>query len=591
MYLQINTYMLTEYIELPDNGELSILVDDNERVIANNDILRLSDDYRGNIHRLTSDGIDLSSAKIKTGDIISYVEDAITSKDYLTPGRFVIQKIVPGEDDWTVLTTDIKNGDLIRFVAYGSNIILPVGNPGNPGSSNLTIVPSVYPSAPSGWTVGDDWPESFPTQKPLHVENGEIVAWSAGDALPIGLIQMYGVITIEKNITPLILDNAIWYNIDGTLWTSMLSTNSFLELDEVINSEAGVRKLVPDYSAILNETFISFVTDDNKYLLQMTSTRRNDEDFLLYLPKINEIKFSKKITNLHALSENDMGVFTQDEIWYIQTILNDYGSVGALTKPVKSKLPIGCRDGSDIITALDGKAIIFTTFRGVTVLSPEDFVATTEQTITYLSDNISKKYNSFYNDAVYNAMFMPNEFTTTYSPMIKIVSYKYWILFYRYMDREILVFDTRSSSWWSWSTPYPIKSMTVNTNLYVLMQLDFSPLENNTIFVPPNTPSKLGVSFVLAENYLTYFDDTIANAIDGKTSMIADVHKVYYPSPTIQWSFTSQRLYFNEINNYKLIKAINLNARGEGTQTAKISTKVFRDFYHPEKSEVVEIKN
>ena len=49
------------------------------------------------------------------------------------------------------------------------------------------------------------------------------------------------------------------------------------------------------------------------------------------------------------------------------------------------------------------------------------------------------------------------------------------------------------------------------------------------------------------------------------------------------------RLHFNEINNYKHVKAIN-SAQGDTVQTAKISTKAYRDTYHPEKSEVREIE-
>lgn len=58
----------------------------------------------------------------------------------------------------------------------------------------------------------------------------------------------------------------------------------------------------------------------------------------------------------------------------------------------------------------------------------------------------------------------------------------------------------------------------------------------------------------------------------------------------INWYFTSQRLHFDQINNYKAIKGINLSVKGDEKLTAKMSTKAFRSLYHPEQSEVIEIK-
>lgn len=657
-----------EIIILPQEGELYPAINDKERNVSNNDnlilVLRENVDgqsmiYDSNIHRLTNDGISLSSGQIQSGDIVSYTRNAVNETDYLRPGaiadistsetpiwegrasnRFRIQKLgINQNGEWIILSGGIKTGDLIRLLAYDETIILPVGNPGNPTDAPLPIQPWVYPEAPENWAVGDSWPASFPTYPPVRASSdGSIVFWQRGDVLPTGPIQLYGMTNLYKRIRPLSIDsNGAWYNIDGTLWTSQLSTENTLELDEYINAETietrdavgniisrtrvvNFREDVPDYSATLNEHFISFVTRQENYnLLQITSTRRDENklftdegrDFLLYLPKVNEQQFSKKITNLHTLSDNEMGIFTQDEIWYIQAV--DLDSILTYTKPVKSKIPVGCRDGSDIITALDGQYIIFTSPRGVTALSPQDFVATTEQTVTYLSDNIQNKYQSFYNDVIRNAMFMPNEQNTVYRPMIKIATYKYWILFYRYMDKTILAFDTRSGSWWVWTTPYPIKSLTVGTRLHILMQIDFSRLVNNAIIWPSPKPSLLGVSFVWADyevglvyttgtdgfsqialNELGYHDDIIEGAINGDIDWIdakdGGRRRVYYPDKTIKWLIESQRLHFNEINNYKCIKAINMSVKGDVTQTAKISTKVFRDFYHPEKSDVTEIK-
>ena len=217
--------------------------------------------------------------------------------------------------------------------------------------------------------------------------------------------------------------------------------------------------------------------------------------------------------------------------------------------------------------------IIFTTLRGVASLSPQDFIATTEQTLSYLSDNIQSKYYKFYNDSVHSTMLIPDEFDLSVKPMIKIVTYKYWIMFYRYMDREILALDTRTGSWWVWTTPYPIRSIVVNVRLNILMQIDFNPIENMVVYSPPKKPTLLGVSFVWkdldTEILDTYYDDVIEKSLNGLSELRDSRRIVFYADPMIKWYISSQHLHFNEINNYKSVKALVLNAKGNDIQTAK----------------------
>ena len=589
LYLYINN----EIIKLPTNGELSLQIDDNERRIANADKLTLTLEQiqiSGNIHKVTPDNT-LAIGQILSGDTISFSNNIYKREDYLTANKFIIEKIVIKNGNMTSNWKEtIKIGDFVR----------------------LTSTDWSYPSAPPGWSPGDEWPTTGDWNNippPAIVDDGKIRLWSSSkqDQLPPGKVKMYGIVGLERQIEPLGIDNdGLWYLIDGSLWTSKNSPSNIIELDEIINAERNGTTLliqfnndVPDYSTTLNETFLSFAPKkEGTNLLQVTSTRRDidkrvtedGETFLWYLPKINEQKFSKKITNLHTLSENEIGIFTEDEIWYIKSIINN--NIIDYTRPIKSKLPVGCREGSDIVTALDGKLIVFTTQRGITALSPQDFIASTEQTISYLSDNIQNTYHSFYNDFVYSSM-------SSQKPMIKIAVYKYWLLFYRYMDKKVLAFDTRTNAWWKWTTPYPIKSLTVGTRLHFLLQLDIS-FDNDNKYVVPPKDTLLGVSFIWADrevdNDIGYYDDTVNEALDGlgdwvyENSTIGYRRVTHHANPMIKWHFTSQKLHFNEINNYKLIKAINISAKGNSTQTARLSNKAYRDFYHPENSEVSEIE-
>lgn len=399
------------------------------------------------------------------------------------------------------------------------------------------------------------------------------------------------------NITkcqPLLYDSTgITYNIDGYLWTSMLISDVALELDEYVNTvhslSAGtltinVASEVPTSFITMNEHYFAFLVN-TRQLLEVTSTRRDENElsFLLYLPKQNEQIFTDEITNLHPLSNTEIGVFTENNIWYITSITGDDGTI-SYSKPIKSKIPFGCRKGNSVITALDGQAIIFPTQRGVTALAPQDFIATTEKTLTYLSDTIQSKYENFYNTSIFNMISVSN--STECKPFIHIITHKYWIMFYKHLGKELLLLDTRGGTWWTLNTPYPILSVSTEIKLRVLMQIDYLPTQNKT--------SLLGVSFVLTESG-EYFDDVIANTLNGDGEVIVEnefmTRSVLKPvSSIIDWRFASQKLHFNQINNYKAIKGLVLNLKGTDTMTAKLSTKVYRDTYHPEESDIVEIK-
>lgn len=601
-YLWIDEDLITR----PQNGELSLQITDIERTIANdnNVVLAIKDDTFSqicdrNIHKLSSDGSFLVSGQIKSGDIVAYTADAFDEEDYIPADeighKFVIEKLSIINNNFVVTTGQMKINELVRLRSYDG---------------------WEYPAAPANWSVGDSWPSTFPEYRPVYVKaDGTLRFWQPGDQLPIGPVVIYGFVELYKTVRPLAIDaNGAWYSIDGTLWTSQLSIENTLELDEYVNAplENGVRQahthlIPPDYTATLSEHYFAF--SDENYLLEVTETRRDvdkllsDEgtDFLLYLPQRNEQKFSNRITNLHPLSDTEIGIFTEKEVWYVGIVTNADGTV-FYTKPVKSRIPVGCRYGDDVITALDGQALIFPTPRGITALAPQDFIATTEKTLSYLSDNIQEKYRDFYKDGVMSSVFIPNEFEDKYDPQIKIVTYRYWILFYKYYDREILVFDTRNASWWIWTTPYPIRSMTAGLYLHLLMQIDFSPIEGNKGQTPSEIVSPvakvplMGVSYILADdNFVGYYDDTIDGALNGLSEQIYENEfvgyrrELRYASPVIDWRFMSQKLHFNQLNNYKAIKGITINVKGTDAFKAKLSTKAFRNLYHPEQSDTVEV--
>lgn len=407
-----------------------------------------------------------------------------------------------------------------------------------------------------------------------------------------------------NNIAPInyipyyMIDTNFYIGVGDELYTNQLQSGTIIEIDtyenvtfdDEGNMTINFRPDVPDCFSALGDYYISFATiEDGQFRLLMSDARRDEDtnDFLLYLPDDSEQKFSQRITNLHPLADDTMGIFTEDEIWYIQALNLDNESVTRYTKAIKSKLPVGCHQGNDVITADNGQAILFAVPRGVVYLTPQDFVSTTDRQINYISDAIQNMYNEYYFDSVKNAN--AHEFGITIPSQIKIMTYSYWICFYRYMDNQILLIDTRSNSWWKWKTPYPILKLNNNGNLTVLMQIEKSK------YAEDYSASLGGVSYLYCNlSYYLYQDDVLDDYIDGtyviQTSAYGERIEYQYASPIIDWTFTTQKLHFGAINNYKYIRAININTNGEGKLVTKYTTTAYRDLYHPEASVTREIK-
>lgn len=265
------------------------------------------------------------------------------------------------------------------------------------------------------------------------------------------------------------------------------------------------------YYCKLNEHY--FAKDNNLYI---SLYKENDDDEqLLYLPKLNVQKFDEAITNIHPISETQIAIFFKDEIWH--TDLTENGEY----LYYKSKLQTGILPGSDVITSVDGKNIIFSSTRGLVYMSYQELVQSTEQTLTYLSDVISEVYDE------YN------------KKPIKLYIHKYWIYCYNNVDKVFYIFDMRNNSWWKWEYNKPI--------------LNILSIENDLCFLV-NYDSNNYRKLVYDNNYK-----------DNENQ--------------ISWYFKSQKLHFNTLNNYKNVHSIiinNLEGENNSEATCNLSITNYR---------------
>ena len=121
----------------------------------------------------------------------------------------------------------------------------------------------------------------------------------------------------------------------------------------------------------------------------------------------------------------------KDSIYYVKpTAVTINGVETVAYSYYKSRIPLGCNKGSDIITSYDNKYTMFVTKRGFVAMSYQDFIASEEQALTFLSDEIFDLFNEWNIGG------------------IKLCQYNFWIILYRPGIAKAFIFDMRSNSWW-----------------------------------------------------------------------------------------------------------------------------------------------
>ena len=283
---------------------------------------------------------------------------------------------------------------------------------------------------------------------------------------------------------PICVNKSLYFCTNDALYSN--KWNYEIVIDELVKGQNIY--ILPEYTAELSNIYFS----KNKTLY--ISKYPSDGIFKWYFPKLNTEEFDYKITNLHPISPTEMAVFTNNNVYYVQTTENGY-------MYYKSKIQVGCKDGAEVMTTYDGVYTIFASNRGLVAMTYQQFVATTEQALSYLTDGIYELYNKF-NDKP-----------------VKLFKHLFWIVCYKEGSSDVLLFDTRNNSWWFNSGKYKFnKIVESDNNVFLLM--------NNDLFVPNTTD-------------INYYD------FDGTKSQI-------------EWFIKSQKLHLNSLNYQKNIRDITL---------------------------------
>ena len=279
------------------------------------------------------------------------------------------------------------------------------------------------------------------------------------------------------------------------------STNNVITVSELTEGE--VNYFLPEHDALL---FNYYFSKDNKLYISSPAVQlnvnadktisENKIDFEWYLPEINKQEFDFNITNLHTISDTEVAIFFEHSVNYV-----NWDSDAQAYRYWKSKVQTGCKPGCDVLTTYDGKYVVFTSERGLVALTSQEFMATTEQAITYLSDAIYNIFQEYITDS--NST---NE--------VKLFKHAYWIIAYKQDSKKMFILDVRNNSWWVFTLLY-------NTTKLIKYNNDIDVLLNRNMYD-------------FDESEVNYYDN------DGTK------HK-------IRWFIKSQKLHFNATNYYKHI--------------------------------------
>lgn len=312
------------------------------------------------------------------------------------------------------------------------------------------------------------------------------------------------VVNLESDAPVAVQNNYIYYlkktQTDALGYLSKYDIYSSYFDKNVLFTKTVVDKTTVDYRFDCEAELSNYYISRDKDLYISETGNYQYHDFEWYFPEVFVKHFDYEITGLHPISTTEVAAFTQNSIYYIvpTTITRD-GLEQKVFAYYKSRIPLGCEKGCEIVTSYDGKYTIFPTKRGLVAMAYQDFVSSSEQALTFLSDNIA------------------DEFFKWNQGEVKITLYKYWAVIYRLDTPIAYVLDMRNMSWWTMEYATVQQVVEINKKLYVL--------SNNILYV-------------LNTDETDYRDDI------GK----------------IEWSLTSQKLHFGAVNYYKQIQNLTLSA-------------------------------
>lgn len=322
------------------------------------------------------------------------------------------------------------------------------------------------------------------------------------------------------------------------LWTNALDDSSTFRIDYVIGDTTANRKYnkVPTTSYADTQMYLGF---DN--LLQISYNVADTDDTtktLFNLPTYNNQYFVDTITTLINISTTEVAVFFKDKVKICSKVSDDNLAQGFRYDYLNTRLSTGVRLGDGVINTLEGSFTVFPTLRGLAAMSYQAFMATSDQAIAYLSDDIKEIWTEFFNESI------------EAGGQIRVIQWRDR-LFVTNNTINCLIYDLGRQAWWKWKLHRPVLNALTD-------QVLLSVITNKGT----------------TADTLMHFDPEAKNYFD-------DSERGDFSNP-INWFILSQPLHFNSPNYYKNIKQLVFQmsdsdgTKGMFTKTMNAQVSLFR---------------
>lgn len=320
---------------------------------------------------------------------------------------------------------------------------------------------------------------------------------------------------------------------DGSIYTNNLADTDTAVITYTYSSDNKFLK-VPDVSYSDTELYLGFGK-----LLQITANSKDGTTTKFNLPSINDQSFISPITGLLNISTSQTAIFFNDKISICAKVEDENLTSGYRYDYYNTKLSTGIRLGDGAINTLEGSYTLFPTLRGLAAMNYQAFMATTDQTLQYLSDNIKEIWENFYKN----------------STVIKMIQWRTKLIITNGTG-EILLFDFNNNTWWKWEVP-------VETEIALTDQIDLQLID-------------------LTEGRLTIFKDQKEETKNGIVSLTPQ----YYDFSEIgefkdiDWYILSQPLHMKAPNYYKNIRQLTFqfyeDSENRTQKTMNAQVKLYR---------------
>lgn len=247
---------------------------------------------------------------------------------------------------------------------------------------------------------------------------------------------------------------------DNNIWTNNIGENQ-VWLTYTYRPENDEYIEVPDLTYSDTELYMTFGNQ-----LRITNNISDGLDIKFNLPDTNDQSFISNIGAMVNISTTELALFLKDKIVICARVEDEV--YGYRYDYYNSRLSIGVRPGDSVINTLEGQYTIIPTRRGLAFMGYQQFMATTDQTLAYISENISERWTKFYDDG----------------NRIEIIQWRdYLIISNGTKDLLLLYLTGETMSWWHWQIPVkPTKLLTNQVDLKLLSDTRYIFKESERYF-------------------------------------------------------------------------------------------------------------